>query len=516
MSKEEAVKEGFATPTLLSDWHTLVAREYSRQTVDVPSVRSIQGNLILALKELLTRTSYKAWIFTGIAVRQAQALRLGREYHNRLSPRQKEVQRRTYWACFVMDRLVAYCCWRPQMIGLDCVSLNLPCPETIFTFEESFDAPTLDTLSFPCEVSRLGLLPYYIAIVNLWSQATYIQVKGGRRYNKHQFDSSTYPFSPLEKEINDIHDSLPATVRWSTQNRKLFRHTGQEALFVTFHLVLNHARCALREEYLPYEDEMDSPLHEGGQYDRYDGTHPSADKQDERTTSICISSSEAILDVMETFLTNDGGFPTLQSLFAAPAFLSAANTQLWLQYVVAQDEEACRKAAASVDKITAVLELWTTHWPVADAWLSTLATLRRLYQATYCPVISPESSRQGVIVEAGAPIPPILDESDIHDIPYPNLTEGNGLPLLNGHMSDKIRFVLLAWLEDAEARDRVVNSSMSTLGPHLWEYEGFPEDLDFPLPDFYGNDPWSGLIGDAAVGTDTIQGLGLGQHVPRD
>jgi len=37
MSKEEAVKEGFATPTLLSDWHTLVAREYSRQTVDVPS-----------------------------------------------------------------------------------------------------------------------------------------------------------------------------------------------------------------------------------------------------------------------------------------------------------------------------------------------------------------------------------------------------------------------------------------------------------------------------------------------
>lgn len=402
------------------------------------------------------------------------------------------------------------------MIGLDCVSLNLPCPETTFTFEEAFDAPTLDTLSFPCEVSRLGLLPYFIAIVNLWSQATYVQVKGGRRYNKHRFDSSAYPFSPLEKEINDFHDSLPATMRWSTQNRKVFRHTGQDALFVNFHLILNHARCVLREEYLPFEDEMSSPLHDGGLHERYGRTHPGADRGDERTTSICISCSEATLDVMDTFLANNGGIQSLQSVFAAPALLSAANVQLWLQYAAAQDEEACRNAAANVDKITAVLELWTAHWPVADTWLSTLATLRRLYQASYCPVISPESSRQGVTVEAGAPSPPVLNENDIHDTPYPHLTEGNGLPLLNGQMSDKIRFILLAWLEDADARDRVVNSSMSTLGPHMWEYEGFPEDLEFPLPDLYGNDPWSAFIGDAAVDTDIIQGLDLEQDVQRD
>lgn len=37
MSKEEAVVEGFADPAALSDWYTIVAREYSRQSVDVPS-----------------------------------------------------------------------------------------------------------------------------------------------------------------------------------------------------------------------------------------------------------------------------------------------------------------------------------------------------------------------------------------------------------------------------------------------------------------------------------------------
>ena len=43
------------------------------------------------------------------------------------------------------------------MIDLDCVSLNLPCPETVFTFEEPFEGPELEALPFPGEVSRLGL-----------------------------------------------------------------------------------------------------------------------------------------------------------------------------------------------------------------------------------------------------------------------------------------------------------------------------------------------------------------------
>ncbi len=39
MSKEEAVKEGFSTPAALSDWHTIVAREHSREVADIPSGR---------------------------------------------------------------------------------------------------------------------------------------------------------------------------------------------------------------------------------------------------------------------------------------------------------------------------------------------------------------------------------------------------------------------------------------------------------------------------------------------
>ena len=48
MNKEEAVKEGFATPASLSEWHTIVARDYSRQTVDIPSGR--QEAIIIPLR----------------------------------------------------------------------------------------------------------------------------------------------------------------------------------------------------------------------------------------------------------------------------------------------------------------------------------------------------------------------------------------------------------------------------------------------------------------------------------
>lgn len=50
MDKEEAVKEGFASPGALSDWHASVAREYSRQSVDSLQVR--KTNLMYVLDQL--------------------------------------------------------------------------------------------------------------------------------------------------------------------------------------------------------------------------------------------------------------------------------------------------------------------------------------------------------------------------------------------------------------------------------------------------------------------------------
>lgn len=519
LSEEEAAKEGFLTPATLSEWHAVMAREYSRQSVDLPSskhgssntvdicslkltysnlVRTVQANLMLALRELLTRTSHKAWIFTGIAIRQAQVLRLGREYHSRVSNRQREVQRRTYWACFLMDRLVSYGCWRPQMIDLECISINLPCPENAFAFEEPFDGPRLNTLPFPCAGTSLGVAPYFIAALELWAQATYVQIKGGRRWNDHHPSSSASSFSRLGARLDEFINSIPRFMQWSTQNRKAFRHTNQEGLFINLHLLLLDARCVMNQEYLLYPDGTGSAPAHHSPFDTFDGAELPPEGRRETIVASCVYSSETIVTIMnELWHAQDTGTRYLQSVFAATAMLSAANIQLWLQYVGSKDDQAFQCAMTRVGEVAAVFESWKAQWPVANAWLNTLVSLQRLYEAAYSPRLSSDDSQQGDN-DLTAP-PKIVD--DAQDRPVARLTEGNGLPEFEERMVDKIRFTLLSSLEDLDARERVLKASMNTTQHHIaasddhadgFEYR-VPEDYEFGLPELYLDDAWPGL-----------------------
>ncbi len=396
------------------------------------------------------------------------------------------------------------------MIDSECVRLNLPCPEHVFTFEEPFEGLNLVTLTFPFEASRFGMGPYFIAALHLWAQATYRQVKGGRRYTRHHLGNPEASSRQLEKEIDDFHGSLPLPMQWSMHNRKVFRHMSQEGLFINFHFLLNHARCVMRQEYLPYGDATYLTLGNGAPSNDYDWTGTCLDGRAETTVSVCISSSEAIVDMVSELSSPNGcGRSNLQSVFAAVAMLSAANIQLWLQYVDRKDDETCERAALKLEEIAAVFESWRTQWSVADAWMSTLASLRRLYQATYAPNLSPRDG--DMEVSAGAP--PALTESDAHDRPYSDLTEGNGLPELKEQIFDKIRFILLASLEETGAKERVLRPSMSKIKQRVWDYEGFsegfecglPEDMEYGYPALYTSESWSGFVGSPAVGNHAAQ-----------
>ena len=72
------------------------------------SVNTIQAYLMLAIRELMIWSNIKAYIYAGTALRMAQALYLNVEAHQHYSPRQKEIRRRTFWACFVVDRLIIF------------------------------------------------------------------------------------------------------------------------------------------------------------------------------------------------------------------------------------------------------------------------------------------------------------------------------------------------------------------------------------------------------------------------
>jgi Fungal specific transcription factor domain len=112
--------------------YAVEARKLALRDFDKPTVQNVQTLLLLALHDFGAKKGHKAWMFAGMAIRMASALRLNREvdgdaigrestsagaeikdtfrYNDpRTSPKEgvswieREIRRRTFWACFIMD-----------------------------------------------------------------------------------------------------------------------------------------------------------------------------------------------------------------------------------------------------------------------------------------------------------------------------------------------------------------------------------------------------------------------------
>lgn len=114
--------------------YAVEARKLALRDFDRPTVQNVQALLLLALHDFGGRKGHKAWMFAGMAIRMASALRLNREVDGngagvknvyesmesqlshgveqpipasmeRVRSTEQEVRRRTFWACFITDVL---------------------------------------------------------------------------------------------------------------------------------------------------------------------------------------------------------------------------------------------------------------------------------------------------------------------------------------------------------------------------------------------------------------------------
>lgn len=111
--------------------YAIEARRLALRDFDKPTVQNVQTLLLLALHDFGGKKGQKAWMFAGMAIRMASALRLSREVDGdpvgaenasaenvsqqafglpepprpkeKVSWTEREVRRRTFWACFIMD-----------------------------------------------------------------------------------------------------------------------------------------------------------------------------------------------------------------------------------------------------------------------------------------------------------------------------------------------------------------------------------------------------------------------------
>lgn len=121
----------------------------------LPDGARIQALCMLALHDWGNCQGVKAWISLGVAVRYAQIL--GLQYQLDLDDQpnsrtsalalkpfaapqedfvEQETRRRTFWSCYILDRYMSSGKYRPQMLNVRDVRLQLPSSERSFLFGE--------------------------------------------------------------------------------------------------------------------------------------------------------------------------------------------------------------------------------------------------------------------------------------------------------------------------------------------------------------------------------------------
>jgi hypothetical protein len=101
----------------------------SREQLDVdePSIENVQALILHSMSYLLLGLGKKCWMRLGAAIRMTLALELHCEDSNsEASPLDKEIARRCFFTCYIMDRYSVCGSKRPMLIADESLSLRLP------------------------------------------------------------------------------------------------------------------------------------------------------------------------------------------------------------------------------------------------------------------------------------------------------------------------------------------------------------------------------------------------------
>ncbi|KAK7927768.1 fungal specific transcription factor [Apiospora marii] len=254
-----------------------------RTTMRTASVERVQALLMLGLYEWgQTRPQsggLAAWMYVGSAIRMAQFLKLGfgdkRKSHpgseepstepsteqqprNSISYSQKiqdmEVQRRTMFSCFILDRMLACGKERSSIMRAEDLQIQLPCPEDRFDLSVPVETSFLYPRNFGerRHVQDDSVLSRFIQLVDLWGDISKFSIAGGRLREKFPPWDERTTFFQLRRAFEAFDADLPDTFTFSRSN--YFKHENHQAssVYVLLHMLRNVCLIMLHREYIPF------------------------------------------------------------------------------------------------------------------------------------------------------------------------------------------------------------------------------------------------------------------------
>lgn len=250
--------------------------------VTVASIERVQAFLMLGLYEW-TEAKAKtgglgAWMYVGLAIRMAQALRLGfGDKENASSARSsraisqvpraststpqtivdKEIRRRTMFSCLILDRMLACGKERVSTIRSEELQIQLPCSEVCFDLSEDIVTSFLksdddDPRQGPSKGD--SVLGCFIRLVDIWGEISKFSFAGGRLSEKQGVAPwhEASRFRHLRQELCDFYTDLPEVFQLSTGNYHRHENHQASSVYVSLHMLGSLCSIMLHREYIPF------------------------------------------------------------------------------------------------------------------------------------------------------------------------------------------------------------------------------------------------------------------------
>ncbi|KAI1262237.1 hypothetical protein F5Y18DRAFT_419124 [Xylariaceae sp. FL1019] len=244
-----------------SEHAALVTQELQCRVTAPPTLSIIQCFLIAALYEWGEGIGYSAWMHAGIAARMAQVYRAMKvDAQSRPDPRSTsipsqptltEVEVRTMWTYFSVDKLLSCGKQRPAMMKMEDMDVRIPQSEEDFVFG------TEPRVSLRQQISTSG---FYFCILlrglDIWHKIHSWIVEGGRRQPKMS-DPEHYPWketsqwAKLKVQLDRWREDQDPRMRYPETKIATHAHFRQGEVFAYINLLyyLNVTFCC--REYLP-------------------------------------------------------------------------------------------------------------------------------------------------------------------------------------------------------------------------------------------------------------------------
>lgn len=209
--------------------------------------------LILGLHEFGTCHGGRSWALGGQAIRMAFALQLHKDleydparrgHRTPLSFVDREIRRRTMWACFLMDRFNSSGSDRPMFVKEESIRIQLPVKESYFQLDMPAQTETLDgNLLSPGTPSQkaqakehMGVAAHSIRAIAVWGRIVAYFDQGGKEADSYPIWDDRSGYMNLLQQAENLQQLLPEPLRYSADNLSLHVTERTASQYLLLHL----------------------------------------------------------------------------------------------------------------------------------------------------------------------------------------------------------------------------------------------------------------------------------------